>query len=655
MKRVGLFLCILSFLHPLVAQYDVDLKKYDFKEIPDLSEQDDALYKKEGVVALYYNRILDYRYENEKIDLWECYHITVKVYSSDALADYHKFYLPTIKDEDIIECKGRYIDKDGNVTQLSKNDLVEREEDEEKEKLLVFQTVDTNGIFDYFYIVRKTNIIENGTYYIPGFISIKKAEFMVILPEYLKAEFSIYNGLHPVVDTLIENREKRYSYTYGENLPRISEEAVAFTDAHEPRIEYVIAYNYSRNRMRINTINNVKDNLYNNIAMLEKAEISALKKYASNIQVGKNMSELEKIRTIENYLKKEIQYVSINNSKFYDVESIIKIKYANTIGLTKMYYFLFNHYKINHQLVLTTNKTHKTFDKHFNGSNFMNEILFYFPDINMYLSPDYTGLRVGLTPSLFAGQDGFFLETVTVGKVTSFLPSFNKITDLPMEVSGDSIDITLKLNKEKKNINGNLTRTLTGYYAVGLQSNFEDMEIEDKDEIIDHYLALGTESINVDEVNVKNAMMDDIFVKPLVMNAIVTDYYLPEFKENEIVIPVGVFIGRQSEFKQENQRLLPVERKFKSHYYRNIKIEIPQGYDCNDFQHLNMEVFDASQTENAQAMFRSQVKKEGNYIIITSFEYYNQLYYPVESYQSYQNVVNAAAAFNKCKLSFHKK
>jgi hypothetical protein len=478
---------------------------------------------------------------------------------------------------------------------------------------------------------------------------------MVVLPDYLKAEFSVYNGLQPVVDTLFESRKKRYAYTYVENSPKITSEAVAFPDAHEPRIEYVLAYNYSRNGMRINTINNVKDNLYNNIAMLEKAEISALKKYASNIPVEKNMSELERIRAIENYLKKEIQYVSISNSQFYDITSILKNNYANTMGLTKMYYFLFNRYKINHILVLTTNKTLKTFDKHFNGSNFMHEILFYFPDLDMYLSPDYTGLRVGLTPSLFAGQDGLFLETITVGKVTSFLPSFSKIAALPMSESGDSIEIMLKIDMGKKNINGNLTRTLTGYYAVGLQSNFDDMEKEDKDEIIDHYLALGTESINVDEVNVKNASIDDIFIKPFVMNAVVTDYYLPEFKGNEIVIPVGTFIGRQSEFKQENQRLLPVERKFRSHYYRSIKIEIPQGYDCNDFQHLNIEVFDAEHAENAQAMFRSQVRKEGNYIIITCFEYYNQLYYPVEAYKSYQNVMNAATSFNKYKLSFYKK
>ena len=95
------------------------------------------------------------------------------------------------------------------------------------------------------------------------------------------------------------------------------------------------------------------------------------------------------------------------------------------------------------------------------------------------------------------------------------------------------LPITIYLNL-KKNISGNLPRILTGYYAVGLQSNFDDMEKEDKDEIIDHYLSLGTESINVDEVNVKNASIEDILIKPFVMNAVVTDYYLPEFKEKYI-------------------------------------------------------------------------------------------------------------------------
>ena len=35
-------------------------------------------------------------------------------------------------------------------------------------------------------------------------------------------------------------------------------------------------------------------------------------------------------------------------------------------------------------------------------------------------------------------------------------------------------------------------------------------------------------------------------------------------------------------------------------------------------------------------MFTAKVTKEGNYIIIRSDEYYNQLYYPVEDYTLYQ-------------------
>jgi len=45
MKRVSLLISIFFFFSTLVAQYDVDLKMYDFKEIPNLSEKEDARYR----------------------------------------------------------------------------------------------------------------------------------------------------------------------------------------------------------------------------------------------------------------------------------------------------------------------------------------------------------------------------------------------------------------------------------------------------------------------------------------------------------------------------------------------------------------------------------------------------------------------------------
>lgn len=134
------------------------------------------------------------------------------------------------------------------------------------------------------------------------------------------------------------------------------------------------------------------------------------------------------------------------------------------------------------------------------------------------------------------------------------------------------------------------------------------------------------------------------------MNADMIDYYLTKFEDNKISVTIGMLIGKQSEFTQENPRLLPIERTHRSHYYRIITCDIPEGYICTNYNDLAVKVTD----KDAQAIFMVKAKKEGNTIVIESEEYYDKLYYPIEEYESYQKVVNAAATFNNAILIFEK-
>jgi hypothetical protein len=245
-------------------------------------------------------------------------------------------------------------------------------------------------------------------------------------------------------------------------------------------------------------------------------------------------------------------------------------------------------FEIDAQIVLTTNKTTTTFDPKFDGPNFYQEVMFYFPALDTYLSADYMNLRVGLVPSSLAGQQGLFLTPVSVGKVLSFVPEFGDIIPLPAEATGDSLFVNIKVNTEEKNIEGTLRRALTGYNAPRLQAQWQEMEEEDRQSLIDHYAALGTESMNVNDLQVQNDNSKDIFVKPFVITANISDYDLAKFGAGKIFIEVGKLIGEQSEFKQEGDRILPVQKSYKSHYYREIKIEVPEGYYCTNLKEIQM-------------------------------------------------------------------
>ncbi|MDD4209124.1 MAG: hypothetical protein PHI52_02180, partial [Bacteroidales bacterium] len=575
--------------------------------------------------------------------------VMLKVYDYEKLEGNRKLNIPG-SDENILDCKARCIKKDGTIIELTQSDMVEVDDDGDKDNFLILDKAETEDVLEFYYIIRKSSIMEDGSYYFPGNYPIKKAEFTMIMPDYLKSEFTLYNGLSEITDTIFEQKELRYTYITAENLPKISDQEMSFYDAYEPRIEFVLAYNYSRGKMRLNTIGSISQNLYTIIAEPEKAEIKLLKKFASQIPINKKMSTLEKVQAIENYVKKEILFINFNASFFSDLTFGLKNKMTNVIGFTKIYYYLLNYYKIDNQVVFTNDKTYKRFDKSFNGPNYLRDVMFYIPEIKQYIAPTFRALRVGLTPSVLAGQDALFLEPVTVGNLTSFVPIFKSIPVLDKKYSGDSIDVHVSVDLNKKILRGHIKRVMTGYYGFGLQFNLPDMEEEDKNEVIDHYLALGSESISLDAVEIVNATPEDIFAHPLVMNADIIDYYLTKFEENKITVTIGALIGKQSEFKQEKPRLLPVERTHKSHYYRIIVCDIPDGYTCVNYNDIAVKVTD----KDEQAVFLVKTKKEGNTIVIESEEFYDCLFYPVEDYESYQKVVNAAAAFNHAVLIFEK-
>jgi len=59
-------------------------------------------------------------------------------------------------------------------------------------------------------------------------------------------------------------------------------------------------------------------------------------------------------------------------------------------------------------------------------------------------------------------------------------------------------------------------------------------------------------------------------------------------------------------------------------------------------------------TQNNSAGFVSSYELKGNQLVVTVFEYYNETSYPVSQYFIYENVMNAAADFNKVVLVMDK-
>nr|MDQ3073851.1 hypothetical protein [Bacteroidota bacterium] len=83
-------------------------------------------------------------------------------------------------------------------------------------------------------------------------------------------------------------------------------------------------------------------------------------------------------------------------------------------------------------------------------------------------------------------------------------------------------------------------------------------------------------------------------------------------------------------------------------------VTIPKGYEIQNVQDL---VFNNSAKDEKQQTvysFVSNYKLEGNKLTVEISEFYESIYYPLEKFEDFRKVVNAAADFNKVVLVMKK-
>lgn len=664
MKKFFLLLPLLYGTYISFSQVGTDLFMYDFREIPQVSAEDDSLYAKEGLLGLGHRIIWDYRINYQgTLELWTCQHTMVKIYDKEELRRYNKLTFHEKDIETLITCKGRLIGSNGEITVLNQEDLrKETEEISPGEEVisshtysLVFEEAKEGDIIEFFYIMNQRTIPELARIILQDQYHNRNMEFTLILPDFLKADIRSYNGLPDAVDTILPDRRIRYAHIFSPEIPALPQEPVSNYLPHLQSVEFVIAYNYARSQSRYNTFNTYASNLYDILSAIGKEEQNALKKIGSKIRINRKMDDEQKIRNIEKYIKEHFVVFNFSHPSLYDISNIAEFGFGNTVGLSKIYYHLFSLYGLEFEIVMTCDKTKNRFDPTFDAINNLQEILFYFPSVNSYLSPDLNPYRLGIIPSHLAGQYAVFYEPVSSGGLPGLLPETKLIPTLPMRVSCDSLNVEIRIEPEKEIVEGKISRSLSGYKSIGIQHNFPYFSDEEKEFFIEHYMSFGSSDNMIYQEKFLHTGSEDVGVKPFQMEGDFVSSVMTSTRKDGFILEIGKLIGEQAEIVQEKMRILPVELDYRNYYIRTIKVEIPEGYECTDMDSLKVCLYDTDKKEDAGAGFEVKAEQTGNWITITCYEYYDTLYYPAKDFEKYQRVVNEAFAFNQKKLTFRMK
>ena len=180
------------------------------------------------------------------------------------------------------------------------------------------------------------------------------------------------------------------------------------------------------------------------------------------------------------------------------------------------------------------------------------------------------------------------------------------------------------------------------------------MESEsDKDDLKEAIAKSINENIEIKEIKIRNEGVDKLMKKPFIVNCSFSSSDYLENAGDKTLFKIGQLIGEQAELYQDEERINPVENTYNHMYSREITFTLPEGYMCKNLDDLNLSVT-PFKDGNDGAGFISTYSIDGNKVTITVDEYYTQMEFPVEEYQPYREVINAAADFNKITLVLEK-
>jgi hypothetical protein len=648
-----LFLFALVFaVMSSIAQDVPPIKREEWKANPSVHTIPSE-YAKEPAVVLSDNRRVEYIDVNDEQVEYKTLHKLVHINDDRGIEAYNKIYLPVAENKSIVDIRARTILAGGKVIELSKDDIKEIKEDDRIYKIFALEGLEKGCEIEFMYTYN-TNLSYFGREIFQGNFNVLHCSLEILSPERLVFETMSFNGMNESTDTTLNG--KKIVRLEQENVPGLHEEKYSMYTANLKRVEYKLSYNTARSATeRIFTWNALAKNIFNINCDLSEGEQKKLSRFVDDRGWRKLPDEKQKIATVENYLKKNFAArEDVSSSEAINLEWIIKNKMCSYRGMMRLISAVYSELGINYEFVICGSRENFTVDRNFeNYINCDNELL-YFPSLRKYIAPTAAESRFPWINPEWGASNGIFCKKTTIGNYTSAIAYLKKIELEPSELTQSNIEAKISLNPGLDTAVVDTKQIHTGYFCTYLRSAFNYNSDEDQKLIIKSMIkrTFGTEKIV--SSSIENQAFESYFDnKPFVINAKVEAPKLVERAGNKILLKIGEVIGSQVEMYQEKKRLLPIELAFGHVLDRKITFEIPAGYRVRNADDL---VFNTEFKDDGEVTmgFVSQMKVTGNLLEVHVHEQYRNTYYPIEQYDPFMKIINAAADFNKVVLVLEK-
>ena len=645
--RFALTLCLLPLFQSVTATGYHPYNWIENRKRMAVGEQERDL----PVCMLKYHLEYQYVYEGEDDEqyLYVTRHKIILVNNDQAIHENNKIYISTGETGTIVELKARSIQSDGKIVEMDRTNIREvKDEEGSGYRIFAIDGVEKGSEIEYFFTLKLP-----ARFFIREFFQfnmpVSLTSFKLQVPGNLKFAIKSYNGF-PEVKTTEENDSLRVYEASAADIPAMQDEKFCKPSNRKMRVEFKLAYNTARGKGRLFTWADVSKRIYHSIYDLDKESRKEVDRLIKNINIKKSSSVTDKIARIEEYIKKGFYLQKGGADALEYIPAIIKNKYGDERGLTKLYATIFSALGINHELVVTISRNKVLFDGTLDTWNYLDDYFFYFPDNQLFLAPYFMQFRLGMIPAEFTATQGLFIKRVEVRNFETAIGDVRYIPPLPYNRNLSGLDIHIKIADGFTNSDITMTQSYSGYDATYFRSLYPLLENDKKTELLESLVKFIVQDAQINEVSVKNTELSfQDNQKPFTVHSLLNSASLIEHAGNRYIIKIGDMIGPQTELYQENKRTCPVENDFNRGYIRNITLEIPPGYSIRNPDDINMDVYAEDKGERVYS-FVSTYTLDQNMLHIKIEEFYKKIFYPTDKFEDFRRVINAAADWNKIAL-----
>lgn len=656
MKKLSLIiLLVIGQLSTFAFEYS----NYDWEKKPTWQKSIEA--HKDFDYYYHFNRkYVEYDLLNDEISIYETRHKKMRINSDEAVEDNNRIYLPKAYFIDIYNIKARVIQSNGNVIELDSSKIKELENLEGYGNFKVFaiEGVEKDCDVEYFYTIhRQANFMSSFT--ISEEVPQEEFQFKLITPEEFVFKFKGYNGSPELQDTTYGL--KNHKILVMNNVEAFEDESYSLGDANKMRVDYKFGYNANASTSDVFTWAHIAKIMHNSYYDLDKKEKKAVTKLNSKLGLS-GLSDEEKIIKIENYVKNNYSgsvaqlfaMLGGGSGKFIssNLHDILKNKaFPSQEAVVKLMVSLFKENNIKHSVIYAADRFVAPLDEDFETYTSLEEIVIYFPNQKEYLTPNNVSLRYGTIPYEYFQNKGLKLKLVELGEMSSGVAEFHFL-EFPDKISKDKLSVAVSFDEEFGNTTMDIKRSYLGYSGIWAYPYYNDADEENRTEIEESILKLISEDIEIEESSVDEYDHESSpFETWLEVNGKASYKALIENAGNDYIFNVGKLIGPQADLYKEDERTQAIDVRFPHLIERTIEFEIPEGYEAKGLEKLNIETQYDLDGSNAVG-FKSSYTIEGNKVVISISEWYNQTSYPLDFYKEFREVINEAADFHKLSIVF---